>query len=240
MSGPARSTPREPTPSWPRSSPIFLPPLTGAQRPRRAPWRATKRAWWFEYAVFVPGIVALIALPGGPHTTRVTFVIFAAVAYPLFWSLGALTIIGSRKPVAAPAPQAGALPWYEREQAASTLKAGLAQGRLTQNEHDERAAQVPTAKLRGELAALTADLPADLAARLPKARHAWAGAAGSVAAAGLIATLFLVGPDNYGAFAALITCAVIVLLLPPVTVGMAVDALHQRRLGRQLRLGPTP
>ena len=70
--------------------------------------------------------------------------------------------------------------------------------------------------------------------------RAWAGAAGSITAAGLIATLFLVGPDNFGAFAALITCAVIVLLLPPLTVGMAVDALHQRRRRRQLRLGPTP
>jgi hypothetical protein len=213
-------------------------PLTGAERPGRAPWRATKRAWWFEYAFFVPGIVALIALPGGPQTTRVTFAIFAAVAYPVFWSFGAL--IASRNPGTAPAEQVGVLPWYEREKAASTLGAALAQGRLTQDEHDERAAQVPTAKLQGELAALTADLPADLAARLPKASDAWAGAAVSVAAAGLIATLFLVGPDNFGAFAALITCAVIVLLLPPVTVGMAFDARHQRRLRRQLRLGPTP
>jgi len=39
--------------------------LTGAPSPR-APWRATKRAWWFEYAAFLPGIVALIVLPRGP------------------------------------------------------------------------------------------------------------------------------------------------------------------------------
>jgi hypothetical protein len=215
-------------------------PLTGTQRPRRPPWRATKRAWWFEYAVLVPGVVALIVLPGGPHTTRVTFAVFAAVAYLVFWSLGALTMIASRNPKTGPAQQIGVLPWYEREQAASTLKAALAQGRLTQDEHDERAAEVHTAKLDGELAALTADLPADLAARLPKARHAWAGAAVSLAAATLIVTMVLVGPDNFGAFAILILCAVVVLLLPPVTVGMAVDARHQRRLRRQLRLGPTP
>jgi hypothetical protein len=215
-------------------------PLTGPKRTRRPPWRATKRAWWFEYAVFVPGVVAVILLPGGPQTTRVTFAIFAAVAYPLFWSLGALTIIASRNPKTAPAQQIGALPWYEREQAASTLKAALAQGRLTQDEHDERAAQVPTAKLDGELTALTAGLPADLTARLPKARDAWAGAAVSLAAATLIATMGLVGSDNFPAFATVMACAVIVLLLPPVTVGMAVDARHQRRLRRQLRLGPTP
>ena len=42
--------------------------LTGAPSPR-APWRATRRAWWFEYAAFLPGIVAIIAHPRGPHTT---------------------------------------------------------------------------------------------------------------------------------------------------------------------------
>lgn len=99
---------------------------------------------------------------------------------------------------------------------------------------------MPTAKLDGELTALTADLPADLTARLPKARDAWAGAAVSLAAATLIATMGLVGSDNFPAFATVMACAVVVLLLPPVTVGMAVDARHQRRLRRQLRLGPTP
>ena len=38
--------------------------LTGT-RSQRAPWRATKRAWWFEYAAFLPGIVAII-LPAPP------------------------------------------------------------------------------------------------------------------------------------------------------------------------------
>jgi hypothetical protein len=31
-----------------------------------------------------------------------------------------------------------------------------------------------------------------------------------------------------------------VLLAPPVTVGLVIDAWHQRRLGRQLRLGSAP
>jgi hypothetical protein len=62
----------------------------------------------------------------------------------------------------------------------------------------------------------------------------------SLAAATLIATMGLVGSDNFPAFATVMACAVVVLLLPPVTVGMAVDARHQRRLRRQLRLGPTP
>ena len=63
--------------------------LSGGRSPR-APWRATKRAWWFEYAVFLPGIVAVILLPGGPRTTVWTLVILAAVIYPVFWVLGVL------------------------------------------------------------------------------------------------------------------------------------------------------
>jgi hypothetical protein len=35
-------------------------------------------------------------------------------------------------------------------------------------------------------------------------------------------------------------CAATVLLAPPVTVGLIVDARHQKRAGGQLRLGPAP
>src|SRR6516162_3467572 len=47
---------------------------TGARSPR-APWRATKIAWRFEYAAFLPGIVAIFLLPGGPHITLTTVVV---------------------------------------------------------------------------------------------------------------------------------------------------------------------
>jgi hypothetical protein len=70
--------------------------LTGARSPR-APWRATKRAWWFEYAAFLPGIVAVILLPGGPHTTIWTFMILAAVVYSVFWTIGVFKMIASRR-----------------------------------------------------------------------------------------------------------------------------------------------
>jgi Domain of unknown function (DUF1707) len=216
--------------------------LTGA-RSSRAPWRATKRAWWFEYAVFLPGIVAVILLPGGPHTTIWTFVILAAVVYLVFWILGVFKVVTSRhvKPSGGQhGQQLPPLSWYEREQVIRTLKAAQAQGRLTEDEHDTRAAQAPAARSRAELTALTADLPADLAARLPKARDAWTGACVSFAAASVLTALLLWGPDDFAAFALALFAAATVLLAPPITVGLMVDARYQKRTGGQLRLGPAP
>ena len=48
----------------------------------------------------------------------------------------------------------------DRERAVDVLKAGFAEGRLTQDEYNDRMAQAYAAKTYGELAALTADLPA--------------------------------------------------------------------------------
>jgi Domain of unknown function (DUF1707) len=210
--------------------------LTGARSPR-APWRATKRAWWFEYAVFLPGIVAIILLPGGPRTTVWTLVILAAVIYPVFWALGVLMSVGSRR-ARLPGEQQ-LLSWYERrEQVIRTLKAALAQGRLTEDEHDARAAEASAVRSRAELDALTADLPADLTARLPRARYAWAGVCVSIAAVGVVAAILLWQPDNFAAFALALSAAATVILAPPLTVGLMADARYQKRTGGQLRLGP--
>jgi hypothetical protein len=65
-------------------------------RSARDPWRATKIAWRIEYAIFLPGIVALLLLPGGPHTSVATAVTLIAVVYLLFWILGLSMMIGSR------------------------------------------------------------------------------------------------------------------------------------------------
>ena len=70
-------------------------PGAGA-RSARDPWRATKIAWRIEYAIFLPGIVALLLLPGGPHTSVATVVILIAVVYLLFWILGVSLMVGSR------------------------------------------------------------------------------------------------------------------------------------------------
>jgi len=48
----------------------------------------------------------------------------------------------------------------DRERAVDVLKAGFAEGRLTQEEYNDRMGRAYAAKTYGELAALTADLPA--------------------------------------------------------------------------------
>jgi DUF1707 SHOCT-like domain len=218
--------------------------LTGARTPR-GPWRATKRAFWFEYAVFLPGILALIVLPGGPRTTIWTFVIFCAVIYPVFWLFGAAAArraqpAAGREPGAPLAWQPQPAGIFEAEQTTNALRAALAQGRLTEDEFDARAAQVSATRSRAALAELTADLPAGLTAPRPRARDAWLGACVTVAAAGVLAALLVFQPDNFPAFALAILSAATLLLAPPITVGLAVDARHQKRVGGQLRLGPAP
>jgi hypothetical protein len=228
--------------------------LTGAPSPR-APWRATRRAWWFEYAAFLPGIVAVIAIPGGPHTTVWTFITFAAVLYPVFWVLGMVAsrrmkppgrqplpppCAADREPGPPPAEQAQPAGFYHAQQVMRTLTTALAQGRLTEQEHDTRAAQVSASRSRAELAPLTADLPADLAVRLPTARDAVTGACVSIAAASVLAALLLWQPDDLLAFVTALFTAATVLVAPPITVGLMVDARHQKRTGGQLRLGPAP
>jgi hypothetical protein len=64
----------------------------------RDPWRATKIAWRIEYAIFLPGIVAVLLLPGGPRTSVATVVILTTVVYLLFWILGVFLMISSRPP----------------------------------------------------------------------------------------------------------------------------------------------
>jgi len=69
--------------------------FTGAQSPRD-PWRATKIAWRVVYAMFLPGIVALVLAPGGPRTTVGDIVILTVVVYLVFWILGVCIMVGSR------------------------------------------------------------------------------------------------------------------------------------------------
>ena len=64
----------------------------------RDPWRATKIAWRIEYAIFLPGIVAVLLIPGGPHTSVATLVTMTTVVYLLFWILGVSLMISSRPP----------------------------------------------------------------------------------------------------------------------------------------------
>ena len=88
-------------------------------RPRRDPWRATKIAFQIEFAILLPGIVAVLLLPGGPHTSVAEVVIIFVVTYLVFWILGVSLMIASRRakrsggqlpPRSAPAPAGNGAP----------------------------------------------------------------------------------------------------------------------------------
>jgi hypothetical protein len=66
-------------------------------RPPRNPWRATKLAWGVVYALILPGLMTLVALPGGPGPlTGREVVTYTAVVYATFWVLGVFAIVVSR------------------------------------------------------------------------------------------------------------------------------------------------
>ena len=83
-----------------------IPAELTAARSSRDPWRATKIAWRIEYAIFLPGIVTVLLIPGGPHTSVATVVGMTTVVYLIFWVLGVSLMIGSRPPK----PSGGQLP----------------------------------------------------------------------------------------------------------------------------------
>ncbi|HTX28285.1 MAG TPA: DUF1707 domain-containing protein [Streptosporangiaceae bacterium] len=130
-----------------------------------------------------------------------------------------------------------------RERVTRTLRAALAQGRLTEDEYDERIGRASASRSRAELAALTADLPAgrmDAPIRPPTAGVAWVGVSVIIAAAGVVAAVLLTNVDSAGAFLAFLIAAVTLLVAPIVTVGVMIDVRHQRRSGRQVPLQPAP
>ncbi len=120
-----------------------------------------------------------------------------------------------------------------RDQVIRILGAARAQGRLTEAEHDERAALVPVSRVQADLDALIADLPAGLATKPPTARDVWTGAALIVVAAGVIAAIVLSQPDNYLAFMAFLGAAITLIVAPVITVGLMVDVRHQKRIRRR-------
>jgi len=130
--------------------------------------------------------------------------------------------------------------YADRERVIRTLKAALAQGRLTEDEHDERTAQASASRSRAELAALTADLPDGLTAVPPTARDVRIAVGMIVAAALVLAALLLTNPEDIVAFIAALGAIATLILVPPITVGLIIDVRHQKRSGGQLPPGPTP
>ena len=123
-----------------------------------------------------------------------------------------------------------------REQAIRTLKAALVQGRLAEDEYDERMAQASASRSRAELAVLTADLPVgrmDAPARPPTANDVRVGVCVIVAAASVATAILLWQPDDGLALMTFIVAAVTLLVAPIVTVGLIFDVRHQKRSGGQ-------
>ena len=130
--------------------------------------------------------------------------------------------------------------YADRERVIRTLKAALAQGRLTEAEHDERTAQASASRSRAELVALTADLPDGLTALPPTARDVRIGIGMIIAAAGVLAAILLTNPDNILAFLAALGAIATLILVLPITVGLIIDVRHQKRSGGELPPGPAP
>jgi hypothetical protein len=124
-----------------------------------------------------------------------------------------------------------------RGQVTLSLRAALAQGRLTEDEYDERMGRVSASQSRAELAALTVDLPVgrmDVPARPPTAKDVRVGVSVSIAAAGVGAAILLWQPDNGLVFLVFLIAAVTVLVAPTITVGIMADVWRQKRSGGQL------
>ena len=130
--------------------------------------------------------------------------------------------------------------YADRERVIRTLKAALEQGRLTEDEHDERTARASVSRSRAELTALTADLPDGITALPPTPRDVRIAVSVIIAAAGVLAAILAWGPDNALAFLAFMAAAVTLIVAPPITVGLIIDVRHQKRSGGQLPPGPTP
>src|ERR1700755_3543120 len=97
--------------------------------------------------------------------------------------------------------------YADRERVIRTLKAALAQGRLTEDEHDERTARASVSRSHAELASLTADLPDGLTAVPPRSRDVRIGVGVIIAAASVLdavgrastAGLAVAGGGEFGA-----------------------------------------
>jgi hypothetical protein len=128
-------------------------------------------------------------------------------------------------------------------QAIRILKAALAQGRLTEDEYDERMSQASASPSRAELAALTADLPVgrlDASVRPPKASDVRIGVSVIIAAASVVSAILVWQPGNGLAFMMFFLAALALLVAPIVTVGMMVDVRRQKKSGGPLPPGPAP
>ena len=130
--------------------------------------------------------------------------------------------------------------YADRERVIRTLKAAFVQGRLTEDEHEERTARASVSRSRAELTALTADLPDGITALPPTPRDVRIALGVIIAAAGVLAAVLVTNPDNALAFMAALAAIATLIVVPIITVGLIIDVRHQKRSGGQLPPGPAP
>ena len=139
--------------------------------------------------------------------------------------------------------------YAEREQAIEVLKAAFVQGRLTKDEFDARVGQALASRTCAELAAVTADIPAELTGTQPSGKPARARArppantdvkmgarliiATTVFTAGLWAAVLSANVDN-GAGMLLFTFTFAWLGILVLTGVVMLESRHQTRSGGQL------
>ena len=129
--------------------------------------------------------------------------------------------------------------YADRERVIRILKAALEQGRLTEDEHDERTAQASVSRSGAELAGLTADLPDGITAVPPSVRDVRIAVGVIIAAAGVLTAILVTNPDNILAFMAALGAIATLIVVPVITVGLIIDVRHQKRSGGQLPPGTT-
>jgi hypothetical protein len=133
----------------------------------------------------------------------------------------------------------------DREQVIAVLKAAFVQGMLTKEELDARAGQTFASRTHGELAALTADLPAGLIAAQPPGKTAPAQAKPSANKAllwgswvvVLLIIGFMLGASLASPYFALVAGMLPLLVAVPVAGTLTLDAWREKRSPGQLPPG---
>jgi|SRR5215469_2902594 len=137
----------------------------------------------------------------------------------------------------------------DREQAVDELKAAFVQGRLDKGEFDLRVGQAFASRTYAELAAITADLPAGLAAARPLQPAAGEGevpvlrpgrvlTVATVLYAGAWPVAFILPRDSESGFALLLLATVVYFFVLLISVGEMVVSRIEQRSGGQLPKRP--
>lgn len=154
---------------------------------------------------------------------------------------------GDEKPAGAPGRGQLRASHADREQVIATLKAAFIQGRLTKDELDLRVGQTLGSRTYAELAALTADLPAGVAAAQPPSRTVPAQAqqpASKVLLWGSWVVVLLIVGFMAGASLADYQVALLgvlpLLIAAPIAGTLTIDTWREKRSRGQLPQGPAP